>query len=282
MYFNTYNEKIIYVGKNDPYSLFSCMLAGVTYKNPNYRIVRNNCDVYVFEYVVSGKGSIEVGDRVYDVHEGMFYCLEKGVDEVHYASQDEPYEKMWINLDGELVRKIFSFFNLSTLYVAEVNVMNIFIEIHDKLEHIDDTNESETYAEIMSLLFNMLVAATRERFFPSTSNNTSVDEKIRAYIDKNIYNDITLDDIASEFGITKMHVIRLFKQRYNNNSDTVHSRQEDINLKKPAHRYAHADKRDSVAAELLKHAALLRSFQKSSRMHAEQVQTGKIKISAMG
>ena len=66
---------------------------------------------------------------------------------------------MWINLDGELVRKIFSFFNLSTLYVAEVNVMNIFIEIHDKLEHIDDTNESETYAEIMSLLFNMLVAA---------------------------------------------------------------------------------------------------------------------------
>lgn len=215
MYFNTYNEKIIYVGKNDPYSLFSCMLAGVTYKNPNYRIVRNNCDVYVFEYVVSGKWSIEVGDRVYDVHEGMFYCLEKGVDEVHYASQDEPYEKMWINLDGELVRKIFSFFNLSTLYVAEVNVMNIFIEIHDKLEHIDDTNESETYAEIMSLLFNMLVAATRERFFPSTSNNTSVDEKIRAYIDKNIYNDITLDDIASEFGITKMHVIRLFKQRYN-------------------------------------------------------------------
>ena len=186
MYFNTYNEKIIYVGKNDPYSLFSCMLAGVTYKNPNYRIVRNNCDVYVFEYVVSGKGSIEVGGRVYDVHEGMFYCLEKGVDEVHYASQDEPYEKM-----------------------------NIFIEIHDKLEHIDDTNESETYAEIMSLLFNMLVAATRERFFPSTSNNTSVDEKIRAYIDKNIYNDITLDDIASEFGITKMHVIRLFKQRYN-------------------------------------------------------------------
>ena len=177
MYFNTYNEKIIYVGKNDPYSLFSCMLAGVTYKNPNYRIVRNNCDVYVFEYVVSGKGSIEVGDRVYDVHEGMFYCLEKGVDEVHYASQDEPYEKMWINLDGELVRKIFSFFNLSTLYVAEVNVMNIFIEIHDKLEHIDDTNESETYAEIMSLLFNMLVAATMERFFPSTSKNTSVDEK---------------------------------------------------------------------------------------------------------
>ena len=59
MYFNTYNEKIIYVGKNDPYSLFSCMLAGVTYKNPNYRIVRNNCDVYVFEYVVSGKGRLK-------------------------------------------------------------------------------------------------------------------------------------------------------------------------------------------------------------------------------
>ena len=171
MLFNTYDEKFIYVGKNDPYSLFSCVLAGVTYKNPNYRIVRNNCDVYVFEYVVSGKGSIEVGGRVYDVHEGMFYCLEKGVDEVHYASQDEPYEKMWINLDGELVRKIFAFFNLSTLYVAEVNVMNIFIEIHDKLEHMDDTNASSRQRQKTRLSMKKY-ARTSTKTFTTISRST--------------------------------------------------------------------------------------------------------------
>ncbi len=214
MYFNTYNEKIIYVGKNDPHSEFSCMLAGITYKNPNYRIYRSNCEVYVFEYVVSGHGAIEVGGTVYDVHEGMFYCLEKGVDELHYASSDDPYEKMWINLDGELVRKLFSFFNINTVFTADVNVMSLFIEIHDKLEHIDDTNESDIYAEILTLIFDMLVIATKARFFPSDFKNITVEEKIRTFIDKNIYNDISLDDIASQFGITKMHVIRLFKQRY--------------------------------------------------------------------
>ncbi len=215
MYFNAYNEKIIYVGKNDSFSRLSCVMAGTTYKNPNYRIRRNECDVYVFEYVISGKGSIEISGKRYDVHGGMFYCIAKGCEEFHYASPDEPYEKMWINLDGELMKKMFDFFNLGSIYISEVNVMSQFIEIHDKLEHMTEANESGTYAEIMSLVFNILTEATKERFFPTSTQSSSTNEKIRAYIDKNIYNNITLDDIADEFGITKMHVIRLFKQKYN-------------------------------------------------------------------
>lgn len=214
MYFNAYNEKIIYVGKNDPSPKLSCMLAGVTYPNAGYKIYRNPCDVYVFEYVVSGEGIIEADGRRIPVRGGMFYCIAKGIEENHYSSESDPYEKLWINLDGEVVEKMFDFFSLGHVYCAEVNVMNIFIEIHDRLERMDDSNEADTYAEIMRLLFDMLTYATKDKFFPSSAGGNTLDEKIRSYIDANIYNDISLDTISAEFGITKMHVIRVFKQKF--------------------------------------------------------------------
>ena len=214
MYFNAYNEKIIYVEKNEPSPTLSCMLAGVTYPNPGYKIYRHPCDVYVFEYVISGEGTIEADGEKIPVHGGMFYCIRKGVGETHYSSEVNPYEKIWINLDGEMVEKMFDFFSLGHVYCTEVNLMNIFIEIHDKLEHMDDSNAADAYAEIMSLLFNMLTLATKEKFFPSSSGGNTLDKKIRSYIDANIYNDISLDKIAAEFGITKMHVIRVFKQKF--------------------------------------------------------------------
>lgn len=214
MYFNTYNEKIIYVGKNDQLTQLSCTLAGITYKNPTYRISRMNCDVYVFEYVTSGKGTLEISGKKHEVHEGMFYCIKQGADETHYSSPDEPYEKLWINLRGDLVKKLFDYFNFGTYYIAEVNVLSHFLEIHDKLEHMEPSNESDIYSEILRIMFDMLVTATKVNFFPSSVRDSSTDEKIRTYIDKNIYNSLTLEDIASEFNITKMHVIRLFKQKY--------------------------------------------------------------------
>lgn len=214
MYFNAYNEKIIYVGKEIDSSVLNCRLAGVTSPNPGYKIYRNPMDVYVFEYVISGEGYIESNGEKIKVHGGTFYCMKKGIEETHYADENDPYEKIWVNLEGEIVGRMFDFFELTPVYCAEVNVMNIFLEIHDKLERINDANESETNAEIMRLLFDMLTYATKDKFFPSTAGNNTLDEKIRSYIDSNIYNDISLDTIAAEFGITKMHVIRVFKQRF--------------------------------------------------------------------
>ncbi len=209
-----YNEKIVYVGKREASDAFSCQLAGVTYPDPDYRISRNPCDVYVFEYVVSGEGYIESNGEKIHVQAGDFYCIKKGADEMHYSSPTNPYEKIWLNLDGEMVGKLYDFFALPPVYKKDVNVMNLFIEIHDKLERITDENESETFCSITQILFTILLNVTKDQLFPTKSGIHSLDEKIRAFIDNNIYNDISLDDIAEEFSVTKMHVIRVFKQKY--------------------------------------------------------------------
>ncbi len=215
MYFTDSNEKMIFAQNSDPNGMLDCTLAGVTYPNPEYRIPRHPSSEYVFEYVISGTGHIEYSGEVIDVHAGMFYYIRKGANVVYYADPEDPFEKIWINIDGILVDRMTDLFLLGEVYAAEVNVMRQFLEIHDRLEHMTPGNSSETCKQISCLLYELLMEVRRTEFFPDTQDKNSLDERIRAYIDSNIYADISLDIMAEHFGITKMHIIRVFKRKFN-------------------------------------------------------------------
>lgn len=214
MYFTDTNEKMIFAHSGTANPMLDCLLAGVTYPNPEYRIVRHPSAEYVFEYVISGAGHIEYGGDVIDVHAGMFYYIKKGADAVYYADEEDPYEKIWINLDGLLVERLTNLFMMGEVYVEEVNVLRLFLAIHDHLEHMTAANGAETYKKISCLLYEILTEARTDAFFPDTQDKNALDERIRAYMDSNLYTDLSLDVIAEHFGITKMHIIRVFKRKF--------------------------------------------------------------------
>jgi len=218
MYFNDTNEKIIYVGNHEPTHSLTCTLAGVTYPNPEYRMLRYPSRDYIFEYVISGSGYLEY-DRdeepvVEKVTAGTFYYIAQGAEITYYADPDDPYEKIWVNLSGNMAEKLAEFFSLTPVFTARVNVLDLFLAIHDRLSHAAGTEMSLVKADVAGLLFEILTHANRELLFPDHREKNTLDEKIRAYIDSNVYNELSLDIIAENFGITKMHVIRVFKQKF--------------------------------------------------------------------
>ena len=120
-----------------------------------------------------------------------------------------------MNLDGILVDRLTELFMLGEVCTAEVNVMRQFLEIHDRLEHMTCSNSAETCKQISCLLYELLMEVRHAEFFPDMQDKNTLDERIRAYIDSNIYSDISLDLMAEHFGITKMHIIRVFKRKFN-------------------------------------------------------------------
>lgn len=207
-------EKIVYAGSGEINGMLDCNLAGVTYSSTEYRIPRHPSVEYVFEYVISGKGHIEYAGNIIDVHAGMFYYIAEGADVVYYSDRDDPYEKIWINLNGTLVERLADMFMLGEVFYTEAEVMQIFLEIHDRLERTNAENSADTYREIACFMFEMLTIVRKNELFPNQHDKNSLDERIKAYIDSNVYNDISLDMMAEHFGITKMHVIRLFKRKF--------------------------------------------------------------------
>ena len=213
MHLNDRNERIVYAGSRDVSDVFSCLLAGVTNPNPEYRMTRYPASEYVFEYVIDGHGWIEQRGEKIAVGPGMFYMIKKGAEVTYYADLDDPYEKIWLNADGEMLGRMCDVFRTDDVLVAEASVLDLFLEIHDRLSRVTD-NIAEESAEILCLLFRILTAATKNTFFPPLVRHNSLPERIHAYLDANVYADISLDTVSEEFGVTKMHIIRVFKKRY--------------------------------------------------------------------
>ena len=87
-------------------TFFEVHMCGHTPPNPDYEMFRYDNIVHVFEYVVSGKGIIETKESRATVGAGDFYLLKKGFTGHYRADPDDPYDKIWVNVRGELVDRL--------------------------------------------------------------------------------------------------------------------------------------------------------------------------------
>ena len=61
----------VYTGAGTP--SFIPLVAGITLPNPNYVIYRDHADIYVFEYVLAGKGYVRQGKEQAEARAGDAY-----------------------------------------------------------------------------------------------------------------------------------------------------------------------------------------------------------------
>ena len=192
----------------------SCTAAGITMPVPCRRREYYPADEYVFEYVAEGHGTVDTADGEFELTRGMLLTIKKGANLSVVSSSDDPLESVFVNTAGRGVAKLFDYFEMGEVFFTEACVLDIFLEIHDKLDRMDKAHESDTYVDVLALLFKILSVAHRSVMFPSDEGEKSLAERVRGYIDANVYADVSLDVIAEELGISKIHVIRVFKGKY--------------------------------------------------------------------
>ena len=207
---NDSKEKIIHVYNGQDNSALYCTLAGITPPMKDYSITRTPSKEYIFEFVTKGKGYIDHNGQTIPVEAGSFVYITKGADTVCYSDPSDPYEKIWFCVDGSILKKSLSLLYSSDVYVAHTDMARFFFQVHSKLKNMTD----DSYPEIFGLILYMSAMATKEIYFPVPKGN-SLAEKIKNYMDANVYSDLSLDVIGDEFGITRTHVIRVFKKEFN-------------------------------------------------------------------
>lgn len=78
-------------------------LAGITHPDPSYRIRRDSShDIFVLEYVISGRGYLRIGGHDYTLRAGDVYCIQPQIEHEYGADPSDPWEKIWFNLSGPL------------------------------------------------------------------------------------------------------------------------------------------------------------------------------------
>lgn len=180
------------------------VLSGITYKDPGYHIKRKKSEVYVIEYILDGNGTLETMGNKYTPAKGDSYFLRKGVGQEYSSSGDDPWEKIWVNITGELPDMFAKRFEIDTFYEK--------LDIRAELEKVINIakcggDTAEASAAVYKILYKMYERSAK------TVNNKYIKD-VKKFIDINIAKKITSDDLAEYADRSKSQVNKEFKKEY--------------------------------------------------------------------
>lgn len=187
--------------------VFNVLLAGMTEPDSNYFIYHPACKVWVFEYVISGKGYIVTENETYTVKEGDFYAISETTECYYYSDYNNPLKKIWINLTGNLVRHLMHDYNMKKkIIILHTDISELFNELLENFKNgqNDFTAAQLKFHEMIAFLAPIRVERAEK----------SVVEVVHDYILDNAHENIKIDELCKKFFISKVHLSQLFKKEY--------------------------------------------------------------------
>ena len=178
-----------------------------------YFLHREKYDSYLLLSVVKGSLIVKT-DSMIRVNAGHLVLIDCYAPHTYYT--DEECECYWIHFDGTMASIYFeeicncignSFVPISDNDDSLSALMNLYSRVignFSSLEYIIS-------AQITAILQGFLCSGTSSDKF-SKLNNTSI-QNIRAFIDANFDQELSLDELASLAGFSQFHFLRLFKEQ---------------------------------------------------------------------
>ena len=91
---------------------FYLEMAGISYCDGTYRMKRQDSAETVLEYIVEGRGYLNVDGQNYAATEGDVYILRKKTTHTYWSDAKSPWVKIFFNIRGSLAEKILDEYQL--------------------------------------------------------------------------------------------------------------------------------------------------------------------------
>lgn len=191
---------------------------GITTPNPKYRISRGkDSDYFVFEYVISGKGYLEINGEKFTLEKGDVYCVEPGYNHTYYSDPANPLEKIWINFFSDIFVQVFKAYGISGKFVFKnCNCLQHFYELK-RLASTSNYSDEICY-KVSSILFQILCILAESVQEKPHISQTGRD--IKKYLDNALFSNITIKQIAERLHLSTTQINREFYKYYRQNPYT--------------------------------------------------------------
>ncbi|MBQ8850313.1 MAG: helix-turn-helix domain-containing protein [Clostridia bacterium] len=138
---NSLGEDIILYGKvPDNDVIIVPVMAGITNPDPDYFVRRTTSTrlqlAYVLEYVISGKGYIDIEGKKYTLKAGDFFLQNRYTKAYYYSDKDDPFKKIWITLYGSFMSGLATTYNINEplLLVRADKAGDYILKLHEIVE----------------------------------------------------------------------------------------------------------------------------------------------------
>lgn len=117
---------------------FYMEMAGISYCDGTYRMKRQESAETVLEYIVEGRGYLNVDGENYAATKGDVYILRKKTTHTYWSDAKSPWVKIFFNIRGSLAEKILEEYKLGTKGKVVLNGEGLEDDFREMLERVSD------------------------------------------------------------------------------------------------------------------------------------------------
>ncbi|MGL6174547.1 MAG: helix-turn-helix domain-containing protein [Cellulosilyticaceae bacterium] len=188
--------------------------SGISYCDGSYRICRNDSNIYIFEYVIAGTGTIIYNDQVYSPSQGDVYILKQGSTHTYFADPTHPWTKIWFNIGGPIIEPLLQ----SYLPNEQVVLPHCDTPIRHLFEAFFELTQCALPApqifNLCSLKFLEILTALYDSTKMTPNTQTELAYHIRSILDSKVQSNISLDELSYKLFYSKTYIINTFKEEF--------------------------------------------------------------------
>lgn len=198
--------------------IFYCLYAaGHVYANPGYCVNRDNMDNIYVAYTLSGTGYLEYRNKKYTIKPGMGFILKCTDSHLYYTDDEDPWNKLWFHFYGNNSKYLYEEIyknNGPVFYEKSDNIMEKSIKSVLNLVKENDPQLDIKCNPVLARIITEIIME-HNRNYDIKSRLPEEIKKAMDIMDNKYQEDINLDDVAKEIGISKYYLIRLYKKYFN-------------------------------------------------------------------
>ena len=122
---------------------FYMEMAGISYCDGTYRMKRQESAETVLEYIVEGRGYLNVDGENYAATKGDVYILRKKTTHTYWSDAKSPWVKIFFNIRGSLAEKILEEYKLGTKGKVVLNGEGLEEDFREMLARVSDNTISQ-------------------------------------------------------------------------------------------------------------------------------------------
>ena len=201
-------------------------LAGITHPDKSYRIFRSESkDIYVLEYVISGRGHLIHGGQYYEVTAGDVYFLQPHITHNYYSDPADPWKKIWFNLQGPLIEALCNAYQLhGVVYYHDCPLQEEFFR---SMEIIRNWNSNSL------IEFSLQIHRIFERLHTWRIRHPEMDKspegiRLKEYLDQNWQQKISIASLARLIRKSPAQMMRIFRRDWGDSPYNYVQKQRDF------------------------------------------------------
>ena len=186
------------------------MVIGKTTGAENCYVNRSKSRIMALEYLKNGSQILIINSKKYNVTKNSAILLTKNSSHEYFCHNNNELEKSWIVFDGELAEHLIKTYIPENEYCFEnCNLLHYFEEI-DRIKR-NYGNDYEKMTDNISIILHRMFIHIKNSV---KKNNSKLPEQIQRFLDENVENKITIDDLCRYFSYSKNQIINIFKNSY--------------------------------------------------------------------